>query len=139
MLVNTVESSNKSTPVIGMVMEDVYQERNGARHLIIPSGTVVAASTGIGAVRDRIEVAGPWVLDFKDGREVNILGLACVREGDPSKLQLGPEDGSAGLKGEVVTPDASVLGNVPAGTVRSAERFVRVPSGTQFYIIPIAS
>jgi len=110
MLVNTVESSNKSTTVIGMVMEDVYQERNGARHLIIPSGTVVAASTGIGAVRDRIEVAGPWVLDFKDGREVKIRGLACVREGDPSKLQLGPEDGSAGLKGEVVTPDASVIG-----------------------------
>jgi hypothetical protein len=62
MLVNTVESSNKSTPVIGIVMEDVYEERNGARHLIIPSGTV-----------------------------------------------------------------------------RSDERFVRVPSGTQFYIIPIAS
>ena len=100
-LVNTVESSHINTPVVGEVIRDVYQ--NG--HLIIPSGTIVSSFAHSGAVRDRIEVAGEWLLVFSDGRQLKISGIACDREADSSNQQFGIEDGSAGLQGELVESD----------------------------------
>jgi type F conjugative transfer system protein TrbI len=100
-LVNTVESSHINTPVVGEVIRDVFQ--NG--HLIIPAGTIVSSFAHSGAVRDRIEVAGEWLLVFSDGRQLKISGIACDREADPSNQQFGIEDGSAGLQGELVESD----------------------------------
>jgi hypothetical protein len=100
-LVNTVESSHINTPVVGEVLRDVYQ--NG--HLIVPAGAVVSSFAQSGAVRDRIEVSGMWLIVYPDGRHLRIHGIACDREADPSDQQFGIEDGSAGLKGELVESD----------------------------------
>ena len=100
-LVNTVESSHINTPVVGEVLWDVYQ--NG--HLIVPAGTIVSSFAESGAVRDRIEVAGVWLIVYPDGRYLRIHGIACDREADSSNQQFGVEDGSAGLQGELVESD----------------------------------
>jgi hypothetical protein len=100
-LINTVESSHINTPVVGEVIRDVYQ--NG--HLIIPAGTIASSFAQSGAVRDRIEVAGAWLLVFSDGRQLKIHGIACDREADPENQQFGIEDGTAGLQGELVESD----------------------------------
>ena len=100
-LVNTVESSHINTPVVGEVLRDVYQ--NG--HLIIPAGAIVSSFAQSGAVRDRIEVAGVWLIVYPDGRHLRVRGIACDREADPSNQQFGIEDGSAGLQGELVESD----------------------------------
>ena len=100
-LVNTVESSHINTPVVGEVLRDVYQ--NG--HLIIPAGAVVSSFAESGAVRDRIEVAGVWLIVYPDGRHLRVRGIACDREADPTNQQFGTEDGSAGLQGELVESD----------------------------------
>jgi hypothetical protein len=100
-LVNTVESSHINTPVVGEVLRDVYQ--NG--HLIIPAGAVVSSFAESGAVRDRIEVAGVWLIVYPDGRHLRVRGIACDREADPSNQQFGTEDGSAGLQGDLVESD----------------------------------
>jgi hypothetical protein len=100
-LVNTVESSHLNTPVVGEVLHDVYQ--NG--RLIIPAGSVVSSFAESGAVRDRIEVAGVWLLVYPDGRHLRVQGIACDREADPTNQQFGIEDGSAGLQGELVESD----------------------------------
>jgi hypothetical protein len=100
-LVNTVESSHLNTPVVGEVLHDVYQ--NG--RLIIPAGSVVSSFAESGAVRDRIEVAGVWLLVYPDGRHLRVRGIACDREADPTNQQFGIEDGSAGLQGELIESD----------------------------------
>jgi hypothetical protein len=100
-LVNTVESSHINTPVVGEVLRNVYQ--NG--HLIIPAGAVVSSFAESGAVRDRIEVAGVWLIVYPDGRHLRVHGIACDREANPSNQQFGTEDGSAGLQGDLVESD----------------------------------
>jgi hypothetical protein len=100
-LVNTVESSHINTPVVGEVLGDMYQ--NG--RLIIPAGAIVSSFAESGAVRDRIEVAGIWLIVYPDGRHLRVRGIACDREADPANQQFGIEDGSAGLQGELVESD----------------------------------
>ena len=100
-LVNTVESSHINTPVVGEVLRDMYQ--NG--RLIIPAGAIVSSFAESGAVRDRIEVAGTWLIVYPDGRHLRVRGIACDREADPANQQFGIEDGSAGLQGELVESD----------------------------------
>jgi hypothetical protein len=104
-LVNTVESSHINTPVVGEVIRDVVQKNNGVPHVIVPAGTLVNSFAQSGAVRDRIEVAGYWVLVFPDGRQLKVRGIACDREADLANQQFGIEDGSAGLQGEIVESD----------------------------------
>jgi hypothetical protein len=100
-LVNTVESSHINTPVVGEVLCDMYQ--NG--RLNVPAGTIVSSFAESGAVRDRIEVAGQWLIVYLDGRHLKVRGIACDREADPANQQFGIEDGSAGLQGELVESD----------------------------------
>jgi Bacterial conjugation TrbI-like protein len=100
-LVNTVESSHIATPIVGEVLRNVSQ--NG--HLIIPSGSVVSSFAQSGAVRDRIEVSGIWIVVYADGKHIKFHGIACDREADPANQQFGIEDGSAGLQGEIVESD----------------------------------
>src|SRR5262245_27657050 len=100
-LVNTVESSHINTPVVGEVLRDMYQ--NG--RVIVPAGAIVSSFAESGAVRDRIEVAGQWLIVYPDGRHLRVRGIACDREADPANQQFGIEDGSAGLQGEIVESD----------------------------------
>jgi len=83
------------------VIRDVYQ----GGHLIVPAGAIVSSFAQSGAVRDRIEVAGTWLIVYPDGRQLRVKGIACDREADPANQQFGIEDGSAGLQGELVESD----------------------------------
>jgi hypothetical protein len=97
-----------NTPVVGKVEHDVIcvngldKDGNQRRVINIPAGTVVSCFANGGSVRDRIEVAGTWLFVFPDNRSLKVDGIACNREADPSTMQFGDEDGSAGLKGELV-------------------------------------
>ena len=106
-LINTVNSSQMDTPVVGKVERDIICVNTGGdgkdhRVITIPAGTVVSSFANGGAIRDRIPVAGTWLFVFPDNRSLKVPGIACNREADPSTMQFGDEDGSAGLKGELV-------------------------------------
>ncbi|MBK8041112.1 MAG: TrbI/VirB10 family protein [Verrucomicrobiaceae bacterium] len=99
-LVITVDSSSIQTPVLGLVVEDVYWNHQ----LVLPAGTQVHAKAGGGRTRDRIEVKGNFTFIWDDGREYSISGIAL----DHEKLTDGTfavTDGSAGIRGRVIKND----------------------------------
>jgi hypothetical protein len=107
-LVNSVNSSTgMDTPVVGKVSHDVICLNPGSdgkdhRIIVVPAGTVVSCFANGGAVRDRIPVSGTWLFVFPDNRSMKVEGIACDREADPSTMQFGDEDGTPGLRGELV-------------------------------------
>jgi len=100
-LVNTVDSADIDTPVIGLLLEDVWQ--NG--ELIIPANTLVHGTARAGHIRDRINAAGTWRFVWQDGRELAFNGVALNREYDHDMDGYGITDGSAGLGGRVMATD----------------------------------
>ncbi|MBV8228291.1 MAG: hypothetical protein JO232_24210 [Verrucomicrobia bacterium] len=100
-LVNTIESSHLNTPVLAVVTRNIWQ----IGHLIIPWGTHVSCFASNTAVRDRIEVAGLWLFTFGDGRQLKVPGIALDRQASPANNQFGIEDGTAGLRGDVIETD----------------------------------
>ena len=99
-LVLTVESGSLTTPVLGIVTEDVYWNQK----LIVPAGTWVHALARQGRQRDRIEIAGSWTFVWQDGREYAIQGLGLNHEFD-QKAGFSITDGSAGIRGRVLKSD----------------------------------
>jgi hypothetical protein len=96
-LVNTVDSANIDTPIIGLVIEDVWNEGR----LIIPAGTEVHGVAQKSPVRERIGSDRQWFLVFQDGSELPISGT--VLDYAPKNSDSWAEsDGSAGLRGFVV-------------------------------------
>jgi hypothetical protein len=100
-LVNTVDSANLETPVIAVLLEDVWQ--NGER--VIAANTLVHGTARSGRLRDRITATGTWRLVWQDGRELTFPGIALDREYDHDIDGYGITDGSAGLKGHVMAAD----------------------------------
>lgn len=100
-LVNTVDSANLETPVIAVLLEDVWQ--NGER--VIPANTLVHGIARTGRVRDRVSASGTWRFVWQDGRELAFNGIALDREYDHDIDGYGITDGSAGLKGRVIAAD----------------------------------
>jgi hypothetical protein len=100
-LVNTVDSANLETPVIAVLLEDVWQ--NGER--VIPANTLVHGTAKAGRLRDRITAAGTWHFVWQDGRELAFNGVALDREYDHAVDGYGITDGSAGMKGRVIAAD----------------------------------
>jgi Bacterial conjugation TrbI-like protein len=101
-LVNTVDSTNIDTPIIGLVIEDAW---NHGR-LIIPAGTEVHGVAQKSAVRERIGSDRQWFLVFQDGRELPVSGAVLDNAPDPEKPDAWQEsDGSAGLRGFFVKSD----------------------------------
>lgn len=100
-LVNTVDSANLETPVIAILLEDVWQ--NGER--AIPANTLVHGTARAGRMRDRITANGTWHFVWQDGRELTFNGIALDREYDQDINGYGITDGSAGLKGRVLATD----------------------------------
>ncbi len=99
-LVITLDSSALQTPVLGLVVEDVYWNHQ----LVLPAGTQVHAKASNGRTRDRIEVKGTFNFIWDDGREYSISGIAL----DHEKLADGSfavTDGSAGIRGRVIKND----------------------------------
>lgn len=100
-LVNTIDSANLETPVIAVLLEDVWQ--NGKR--IIPANTLVHGTARAGRMRDRVTASGTWRFVWQDGRELAFNGVALDREYDQEIDGYGITDGSAGLKGRVIASD----------------------------------
>lgn len=100
-LVNTVDSANLGTPVIALLLEDVWQ--NGER--AIPANTLVHGTAKAGRMRDRITADGTWRFVWQDGRELAFNGVALDREYEHEIDGYGITDGSAGLKGRVLATD----------------------------------
>ena len=99
-LVNTVDSTNIDTPIIGLVIEDAWNDGR----LIIPAGTEVHGVAQKSPVRERIGSDRQWFLVFQDGRELPISG--SVLDYAPTNSDSWAEsDGSAGLRGFVVKSD----------------------------------
>jgi hypothetical protein len=101
-LVNTVDSGNLSTPVIGLVTEDLCW--NGKQ--IIRANSEVHSVASIDTVRERIASQGEFtfVLNEADGkgRELVVRGIALDMEKDDQFDTYGITDGSAGLRGDVI-------------------------------------
>lgn len=98
-LINTVDSSQINTPIVGLVTEDVWQ--NGK--LIIAAGTEVHGTANLDRSRERISSQENWTLVFQDGKQIQTSGIAL----DQSKESDGWSitDGSAGLKGYLIKSD----------------------------------
>lgn len=100
-LVNTVDSANLATPVIAILLEDLWQ--NGQR--VIPANTLVHGTAKAGRMRDRVTADGTWRFVWQDGRELAFNGVALDREYEHEIDGYGITDGSAGLKGRVLATD----------------------------------
>lgn len=110
-LVNAVDSANLETPVVGIVLEDVWnRDENGVAQIVVPAGAEVHGSASRGRVRDRIDVNGRFVFvwrtgDEDNGLEMTVTGLALHRSFDEATGIFGIDDGSAGLRGEIIETD----------------------------------
>lgn len=100
-LVNTVDSANIDTPVIALLLEDVWQ--NGRR--VIPANTLLHGTARAGRIRDRVNASGTWRFVWQDGRELPFGGIALDREYDHGIDGYGITDGSAGIKGRLLATD----------------------------------
>jgi hypothetical protein len=99
-LVNTVDSTNIDTPIIGLVIEDAWNDGR----LIIPAGTEVHGVAQKSPVRERIGSDRQWFLVFQDGRELPISG-SVLDYALTNSDSWAESDGSAGLRGFVVKSD----------------------------------
>lgn len=104
-LVFAVDSTMDQTPLVGLVMEPVYN--NG--FLVIPAGSELHGMARPDRQRDRIFSSPDWVLilprdgALPNGRQLSLRGLALDRiEPQASGLTWGLTDGSYGLQGEVI-------------------------------------
>lgn len=98
-LVITVDSSTIRTPIVGMVLEDIYH----AGRLIIPAGTEVHGTAQIDRTRERIASGNRWTLVWQTGEELNLRGIALDREKGDDGWAI--TDGSAGLRGQIIKSD----------------------------------
>jgi hypothetical protein len=101
-LVNTVDSSDITTPIIGLVTEDVWW--NGK--IIIRANSEVHGLAALDRARERIASQGDFtfILNEPDGsgRELVVRGLALDMDKDDEVDSYGITDGSAGLRGDVI-------------------------------------
>jgi hypothetical protein len=100
-LVNTVDSANLETPVIAVLLEDVWQ--NGKK--VIPANTLVHGTARAGRLRDRVNANGTWRFVWQDGRELAFSGVALDREYEHDIDGYGITDGSGGIKGRLMATD----------------------------------
>ena len=100
-LVNTVDSANLETPVIALLLEDVWQ--NGKK--VVPANTLLHGTARAGRIRDRVTATGTWRFVWQDGRELTFNGIALDREYDHDIDGYGITDGSGGIKGRLMATD----------------------------------
>jgi hypothetical protein len=100
-LVNTIDSANLETPVIALLLEDVWQ--NGKK--VIPANTLVHGTAHAGRMRDRVTASGAWHFVWQDGREMVFNGIALDREYEQDIDGYGITDGSGGIKGRLMATD----------------------------------
>lgn len=104
-LVTTVDSSNISSPIIGMVTHDLFWNQK----LLIPANSEIHAIARPDRSRNRIDVSGRWVIILAGGgvypasSEIIVDGIALDMDVETEHDQFSITDGSAGLRGTVLT------------------------------------
>lgn len=113
-LVTALESSNLATPLIAITLESVWnRDADGVSHEIIPAGIEVhGPAVAHGRTRDRFEAAGNFVFvwrtnDEHNGMELPVTGIALTRDTNIQTGAVGPEDASAGIRGEVIETNSN--------------------------------
>ncbi len=111
-LVNTLESNTDGTPLIALVIEDLWwTNANGERKLIIPAGTEVHGKMG-SCVRNRMMCEGNFVLIWQItsdqvGMELQLQGRILEKSnqaGNKGKATI--TDMAAGIPGRVMKNDS---------------------------------
>ena len=106
-LINTIDSSKLSTPVVAMIMDDQWQDDR----LILRAGTEIHGTAQKDRTRDRISAEGVWTIVWntsdpdRNGQELNVKGLALAALKDPNSPKWNVEDGSSGIPGVVIKTD----------------------------------
>jgi hypothetical protein len=114
-LVNSVETIQIETPIIGLVTHEVWHQGK----LIVPVGTEVHGRARADRTRDRLAAQEQWRLVFHDGTELAVTGIALDQDAAPDETHWGLTDGSAGLTGEKIKSDAFAEGKLFLATALS--------------------
>lgn len=192
-MVNTVESGDTDTPLIAVVIEDLWWiNAKGEKKLIIPAGTEVYGTVnGAKPMRNRLTTGNNFILVWQAtsnmvGFELQLKGVALEKSTHPENRMLAAiTDMSAGIPGQVMSnenlskflmytlafgqglaqgyqtnevyTDSGVTVTTQDGTTKNAmargaetlaqvmlqdvsqmiakeSYYIRVPSGTEFYI-----
>lgn len=110
-MVNTVESGDTDTPLIAVVIEDLWWiNSKGEKKLIIPSGTEVHGSiNGAKPLRNRLTTGNRFILVWQAtsdmvGFELQLNGIALEKSTYPDDRMLATiSDMSAGIPGQVMS------------------------------------
>jgi hypothetical protein len=107
-LVNTLESNVEGTPLIAIVIEDLWwTNSNGEKKLIIPAGTELHGKVS-GFVRNRITSSGNFIFVWqlgsgKVGMELQVQGRVLEKSTQPNNPGKGAiTDMAAGLPGRIM-------------------------------------
>lgn len=107
-LVNTLESNVEGTPIIAIIIEDLWwTDSNGVKKLIIPAGTELHGKVS-GTVRNRLTSSGNFILVWqlgsgKVGMELQVQGRILEKSTEPGNPAKGAiTDMAAGIPGRVM-------------------------------------
>ena len=135
-LVNTIESGQLESPVIAKVTAPVL--RSGS--VVLPRGSEIHGIVKTGRQRDRIETGRRWIVMTRSGESIRISGVGLNRDYDTEKDRFGPTDGSIGLAGKTVKPDATTRSKRLAATGGGAfARFAKRRSRTVYGDEPLSN
>jgi len=105
-LLITVDSNHIQTPIVGVLLEDVYSVNH---ELLIPAMAEVHGMAQAESAESRIGSQNQWVIVWKtkDNREVELplSGIALDHAPSPDNTGCGLTDGSAGLRGQEIRTD----------------------------------
>jgi len=104
-LLITVDSNRIQTPIVGILMEDVYSANH---HLLIPALAEVHGMAQGDSAESRIGSQNQWVIVWqRDGQEVELplSGVALDHTPSPNGTGWSLTDGSAGLRGQEIRTD----------------------------------
>ena len=110
-MVNTVESGDTDTPLIAVVIEDLWWiNAKGEKKLIIPAGTEVYGTVnGAKPMRNRLTTGNNFILVWQAtsnmvGFELQLKGVALEKSTHPENRMLAAiTDMSAGIPGQVIS------------------------------------
>ena len=106
-LVNTLDSAEIESPIIALVTDDLCW---GGK-VIIPRCSEIHGVAQIDKSRERVASSGVFTFVLFDeknpglGKELVVKGIVLDRESDPEFRTWSITDGSAGLRGAVITSD----------------------------------
>ena len=105
-LLITVDSNRIQTPIVGVLMEDLYSANH---QLLIPAMAEVHGMAQPDSAESRIGSQTQWVVTWKtnEGQEVELplSGLALDHTPSPNGTGWSLTDGSAGLRGQEIRTD----------------------------------